>query len=315
MTAQNPPIFLQAGSHPAEDVRRFIGAVVDNRPGVVASSALAVTQNGTPNMSVNVAGGQCFVAGSEATYQGLYFAENRGTQNVIISAANATNPRRDLIVARIRDAAYSGATNTFAIEVVTGTAAASPVDPATPANSLLLARVSVAANATTITTANIADLRTRTSALGAPSTCTSSTRPASPSIGSVIYETDTASLAVFNSSSAWEYVPSDSLVRNVSMVTKTATATLALTDAFKLVEMNVATGNTLTVPTNAAVAFPVGTQILVLQIGAGQTTFAGSAGVTLNSSGAKLKLSGQWSAATLVKRSTDTWVLMGDLAA
>lgn len=166
MTAQNPPIFIQAGSHPAEDVRRWMSAMVESTPGVVAAGDMAVTQNGTPNMSVNVATGRAFINGSEATYQGTYAVENRGVQNVVVSASDPTNPRRDLIVARIKDAAYSGAANTFTIEVVTGTPAAVPVDPATPANCLVLARVAVAALATTVVNANITDLRTRAYALG-----------------------------------------------------------------------------------------------------------------------------------------------------
>jgi len=88
-----------------------------------------------------------------------------------------------------------------------------------------------------------------------------------------------------------------------------------LTDAAKVVEMNVATANTLTVPANASVAFAVGTQILVLQTGAGQTTIAGDSGVTVNSAGGGLTLLGQWSSAVLVKRATDSWVAIGDLVA
>lgn len=166
MTIQNPPIFIQAGSHPAEDVRRWMDAMVESTAGVVAAGDLAVTENGTPNMSVEVAAGRGFVAGDEATYQGMYAFENRGTTNVVISASDPTNPRVDLIVVRVRDAAYSGATNTVAIEVVTGTAAASPVAPTVPDNCLLLATVAVAALATSITNANITDNRTRAYALG-----------------------------------------------------------------------------------------------------------------------------------------------------
>lgn len=93
------------------------------------------------------------------------------------------------------------------------------------------------------------------------------------------------------------------------------TYTLALADAGKLVEMNNASANTLTVPPNSSVAFPVGSQILVLQTGAGQTTLAAGAGVTVNSKDGNLKLSAQWCAATLIKRATDTWVVVGDLTA
>lgn len=93
------------------------------------------------------------------------------------------------------------------------------------------------------------------------------------------------------------------------------TYTLALTDDGKVVEMNNASANTLTVPPNSSVAFPVGSQILVLQTGAGQTTLAAGAGVTINSKDGNLKLSAQWCAATLIKRATDVWVVVGDLSA
>ena len=93
------------------------------------------------------------------------------------------------------------------------------------------------------------------------------------------------------------------------------TYTLALADDGKVVEMNNASANTLTVPPNSSVAFPVGSQILVLQTGAGQTTVAAGAGVTVSSKDGNLKLSAQWSAATLIKRATDAWVAIGDLSA
>jgi hypothetical protein len=95
---------------------------------------------------------------------------------------------------------------------------------------------------------------------------------------------------------------------------QTASYTLVLSDASKLVEVSDSSGNTLTVPLNSSVAYPVGTQINILQTGAGQTTIAGTSGVTVNS-GIGLKLRAQWSAATLIKRATDTWVAFGDLSA
>jgi hypothetical protein len=95
---------------------------------------------------------------------------------------------------------------------------------------------------------------------------------------------------------------------------KTASYTLVLSDAFGIVEMNVATANTLTVPPNADAPFPIGTQIVVLQTGAGQTTLTAGSGVTVNSKGGSLKLSAQWAGATIIKRSTNLWVAVGDLA-
>ena len=94
---------------------------------------------------------------------------------------------------------------------------------------------------------------------------------------------------------------------------QTASYTLVLADKAKVVEMNVASANNLTIPTNANVAFPTGTQIHIVQTGAGQTTVVAPAGGTANSA-TTLKLRAQWSAATLIKRDTNTWVLVGDLA-
>lgn len=90
--------------------------------------------------------------------------------------------------------------------------------------------------------------------------------------------------------------------------------TLVLADAFKLVTMDNAGANTLTVPLNSAEAFPVGTRIDVGQDGAGQTTLVATGGVTLRTP-ETLKLRKQWAKATLIKRATDTWDLIGDTEA
>jgi hypothetical protein len=96
---------------------------------------------------------------------------------------------------------------------------------------------------------------------------------------------------------------------------QTASYTLVLTDADKLVEMNVGSANNLTVPLNSSVAFPTGTQILLAQYGAGQTTIVATSGVTVRSNGGKLKLNVQYSGATLIKIGTDEWYLFGDIVA
>ena len=95
---------------------------------------------------------------------------------------------------------------------------------------------------------------------------------------------------------------------------KTDDYTLVLGDAGKIVEVSKGTAVTLTVPTNATVAFPVGTRVEVLQTGAGQITVAAAGGVTVNAK-VGLKVSAQWGRVTLIKRATDTWVLVGDTAA
>lgn len=90
--------------------------------------------------------------------------------------------------------------------------------------------------------------------------------------------------------------------------------TLVLGDKNKIVEMNVGSANNLTVPLDSSVAFPVGSQINILQVGVGQTTIVATAGVTINSTPG-LKMRAQFSYATLIKRATNTWVLVGDISA
>jgi hypothetical protein len=96
---------------------------------------------------------------------------------------------------------------------------------------------------------------------------------------------------------------------------QTASYTLVLADADKLVEMNVATANDLTIPLNSSVAFATGTQILLAQYGAGQTTIVPTSGVTVRSNGAKLKLNVQYSGATLIKIAENEWYCFGDIVA
>ena len=103
--------------------------------------------------------------------------------------------------------------------------------------------------------------------------------------------------------------------KTATINTQTASYTLVLGDADEIIEVNNASANNLTVPPNSSVAFPIGTQIDLVQYGAGQTTVVAGSGVTIRSKGAALKLTGQYSGATLYKRGTDEWVLVGDLVA
>jgi hypothetical protein len=108
---------------------------------------------------------------------------------------------------------------------------------------------------------------------------------------------------------AVEFAPSTILTN-----AQTSSYTLVAADKDKMVEMTVGSANNLTVPLNSSVPYPTGTQINILQAGSGQTTVVATGGVTINATPG-LKLRAQWSSATLIKRATDTWVLVGDLSA
>jgi hypothetical protein len=99
----------------------------------------------------------------------------------------------------------------------------------------------------------------------------------------------------------------------ININTQMASYTITISDYNTWIEMNVTSVNNLTIPLNASVAFPIGTLVYVVQIGAGQTTLVATGGVTLLSSGSAVNLAGQYASCTLYKRATDTWVAMGNL--
>jgi len=90
------------------------------------------------------------------------------------------------------------------------------------------------------------------------------------------------------------------------------TKSLVLTDLGAWIRFTSATAVTLTVPTNASVAFPIGTTLNGLQAAAGQITVAGTPTVN-KPTGYNAKTRAQGSAWSLIKVATDTWDLVGDL--
>lgn len=212
--AEKQASYIQASSHPADTDRLVLEALLNPSPAPVSGAAfgvgptvgdLLVVQNGTPNMSVNVGSGHVWIDGTESATQGAYHGYNDATKNLVVAASDPTNPRKDLVVAKVQDAAYSGATNAWTLAVVTGTPAASPAEPAVPNNAVVLAMINVAALATTITNANITDRRRRACGLSGVAVCLSTTRPTTPYQGQEIFETDTNLLKVW-SGAAWEDV-------------------------------------------------------------------------------------------------------------
>ncbi len=96
-------------------------------------------------------------------------------------------------------------------------------------------------------------------------------------------------------------------------LTKTTGYTVTTADHGKLIEVSNAQGATITIPTNASQAFPVGSTFGVFQQGAGQVVFLAASGATILSPSSKLKLTGQYSSAAIRKQLTDTWILAGDI--
>jgi hypothetical protein len=95
---------------------------------------------------------------------------------------------------------------------------------------------------------------------------------------------------------------------------QTTNYTISLSDQGRVIEMNVGSGNIVTVPSSSTVNFPIGTEIAIVQRGTGTTLFTtASINVLIDSYSGSLTMKGQYAAASLLKVGTDEWYLFGRL--
>ncbi len=134
-------------------------------PGVMTSADLQVTAQSPAAMVVNVAGSAASVAGGNVWLPQGYRFNNDTQLALVIAAADQTNPRIDIVVAAVNT---NTSPYTPVVQVVTGTAAATPAAPSMPAGyvGIVLAQVYVGAAVTTISQANITDERSLASLAG-----------------------------------------------------------------------------------------------------------------------------------------------------
>jgi hypothetical protein len=121
---------------------------------------------------------------------------------------------------------------------------------------------------------------------------------------------------VFTSGQTFTAAQANALAEATVAVNAQGTATsytLALTDAGKLVTFTGGSA-TVTIPTNATVAFAVGDQINIAQLGTAQITMGTASGVTLVSAGSKTKTNGQYAVVTVVQYTANSWLLLGNTA-
>lgn len=345
MTLHTPPSWLQNASHPAENDRLTTQALWATT-GIVASTSMEVTANTPPAMNVYVADGWAVVVGDIQPDMGAYVFYNDAPVLLTITTANATNPRWDLIVATVNDSYYSGSADNVVYSVIAGTPASSPVVPSTPQNSIALAKVYVGAAVLAINSGDITDLRvsvTTNLPIGDITGVTAGTGlTGGGTSGAVTLAIDstvatlTGSQALSNKdltagtntfpSSLVTLTGSQTLTNkiltapqvNLGINAQTGTSyTTVLADNGKLVTLSNASAIALTIPLNASVAYPVGAQLNLAQLGAGQVTIAGASGVTVVSTGATAatpKSRAQYSTATAIQTSIDNWLVMGDIS-
>jgi hypothetical protein len=121
------------------------------------------------------------------------------------------------------------------------------------------------------------------------------------------------------------FLPGDTLTANnmnilanslVSINAQTGTAyNVGTADVGKLVTLNNASAQTITIPANASVAFAIGDQINFFNLSTGTATFVAGGTAVIRSAGGKLKLSTQYAVCTVLKWDTDAWVMVGNVTA
>jgi len=114
---------------------------------------------------------------------------------------------------------------------------------------------------------------------------------------------------IFNDVSQ-KYEPGAGVGVNVNKQTGTA-YTAALSDKNSVIEMNNNSANTVTIPTNASVAYSIGTTLTIIQYGAGATTAQGDTGVTINGASAGSEVTtAQYEGLSLYKSAINEWVVI-----
>jgi hypothetical protein len=105
--------------------------------------------------------------------------------------------------------------------------------------------------------------------------------------------------------------------KNIDVISaKTGAYTIASGDEGDLIQLSGSSSYTVSIPTDETFNFAIGTQINLINVGTGVKTIAAVTPGTTSVNGTPgLKLRAQWSSATLIKLSSNMWIVVGDLSA
>ena len=130
-------------------------------------------------------------------------------------------------------------------------------------------------------------------------------------------QTNITSVGTLSALAVTGAVTAGSVVAPLAINNQTAHYTLVLTDAGKIVEMNDGSALNLTIPPTGTgggeVNFPIGTQIIIVQQGAGAVTIVEGTGVTTRSLDDAAIINGQYVSVALIQRATKEWYIFGNL--
>ncbi|MEU0370645.1 hypothetical protein ABZ070_10330 [Streptomyces sp. NPDC006283] len=210
MAVINPPAWMQAGSYPAQTDRLVVSSLL-GYPGFLADEAtptrirqgvrpsyqnqqLKVRAAPTPNMTVIVSAGYCYIDNHDTGGKGTYVCVNDADITLAVApAGGAGQYRKDCVVASVYDAETAGSVSEWRLEVIQGTYAASAgaaVRPSLPPNAQILADLAIGPSQTSVAAANITDIRQYSTGFGGILPVASAAAPNRPHPGQLFYLTD-----------------------------------------------------------------------------------------------------------------------------
>jgi hypothetical protein len=132
-------------------------------------------------------------------------------------------------------------------------------------------------------------------------------------------QTNITSVGTLSALAVTGAITAGSVVAPLAINPQTGTTyTLVLADAGKMITSSNGSAQTITVPPTGTgggeVNFPIGTQIIIQNIGSANATLAEGAGVDIFSKDDNKEIDGQYAAATLIQTATSDWSLIGALA-
>lgn len=307
-TIPNAPDTDKSGLDQSEPDRLDFEILGNRRRGIVTGCAVTASSGSTVSVSAGTA------------YLDDAFYSVAANAALALTAAPSSGNRFDLVVARL-------ATGTVTVTYITGTASTTnPTFPTITTSDVVLAAIyrrtsqSIVSNdiidkrtfVPSQTTLSIVNADVNASAAIAYSKLNlASSITSADIVNGTIATTDIADSAITTGKLATGAAQAG--FRSVANQQTGTTYTLGLSDLGGMVELSNTSPITVTVPLNSAVAFTIGDRIDLLQTNTGQVTVQGASGVTVTSESSKTKLNGRWAAATLIKRDTNSWVLIGNI--
>lgn len=274
MAVINPPPWLQAGSYPARNDRLgaitsglyYSGFSIDEsaplrpRQGVRPSYQgyqLKARAAATPNMTVTVSAGICWVDNHDITGYGTYTLVNDADVTLTVApAGGAGQYRKDSVCFSVYDAETAGAVSEARLEIIQGPYAASAgatVRGTLPPNCIVLADIAIAPSQTSVSNSNLTDPRNFTASLGGIASIPSTIAPDHPHPGQMWYQPDTDTFrygtsagAVKNLAPDWQsYTPVWSGLSALGSSTSTGRYCAAGKTIHYVAELRWGTGSTL----------------------------------------------------------------------